>query len=121
MDSEPKYIIYEYGATVLFPSNKIASVISTANSVIAKILRWSQDTGLKSNTHKNEAILFQPKNKCVNLEMDILIGSSRTELVRSAKTLSVFFHSYKKSRWNTVQFKTAATQCQPSLILCSLP
>lgn len=79
---------------------------------------------------------MQVKNKCVNLETDILIGSSRIELVRSAKTLGVFFDSHISwtdhisrlpcektcaSHWNTDQVKTAATQCQSSLIQLSLP
>lgn len=94
MDSEPIYIIYTDDTTVLFLSNNIASLISTANSVLAKIHRWSQDNGLKINTDKTKAILFQAKNKCVNLQTDTFIGSSRIELVRAAKALGVFFDSH---------------------------
>lgn len=118
VDSEPKYIIYADDTTVLFSSNNIASLTSTANSVLAKIHRWSQDNGLKINTDKTKAILFQAKNKCLNLESDIFIGSSRIELVRSAKTLGVFFDSHMS--WNDHIDFLAGKLAQVAGILFSL-
>lgn len=94
VDSEPKYIIYADDTTVLFSSNDITSLISTANSVLVKTHRWSQDNGLKINTDKAKAILFQAKNKFVSLETGILIASSNIQLVPSAKTLGVFFDTH---------------------------
>lgn len=98
IDSSTKYIIYADDTTMLFTSNDAHDLASTANAVLEKLRLWCINNGLKVNTDKTKAMLFQPKNKDLSVSSDIMFSSSKIELVHCAKTLGVLFDH--RMSWN---------------------
>lgn len=91
VDASTKYVIYADDTTLLFSSKNIENLVTTTNSVLAKIYEWSIENGLTINTNKTKTVLFQAKNKNISLQSDIMLNHSNLEVLASAKTLGIFF------------------------------
>lgn len=91
VDASTKYVIYADDTTLLFTSNNSEDLVTTANSVLAKLYKWSIENGLTINTNKTKTVLFQAKNKNVSLQSDIRLNHCNLEVVTSAKTLGIIF------------------------------
>lgn len=99
VDTDTKYVIYADDTTLLFTSNNAKDLVITANSVLAKMYKWSVENALTINTDKTKTVLFQAKNKNMSLPSDVLLNNSILEILTSAKTLGVIFD--EDMSWNS--------------------
>lgn len=73
-------------------AGKDESDLSMQGNQFLEYLRvWSENNCLKVNAKKSNAIIFRPKNKTIQTNFDLMLGSSKIEIVPAVKCLGVVF------------------------------
>uniref|UniRef100_A0A0K8R810 Putative outcast ele5 orf1-h 1e-40-j 4 n=1 Tax=Ixodes ricinus TaxID=34613 RepID=A0A0K8R810_IXORI len=92
--SPAKFVIYADDSSLFFSSDNSDDLVTIANDTLSKLGAWAKDNYLKINTDKTKAIIFRPKNKCVNLTGRIVLDTTSIEIVSNFKSLGVIFSEH---------------------------
>lgn len=98
IDDSVKFIVYADDSSLFFTSSNTNELVSRCNHVLSKLHEWSTLNSLTINSTKTKAMLFQAKNKNAILSDDLIIGTSKIELVSCTKSLGVIFDTHLT--WN---------------------
>lgn len=94
INNQAKFCIYADDTSVFVSARTGDEIADIANNVLAELESWANENLLKINTAKTKAICFKPKNKFVEIPANIIMYSSPIEVVRSFKTLGVYFSEH---------------------------
>lgn len=86
-----KYVIYADDTSLFFTGYCFHDLVISANKTLKDLVSWSQDNALKINVSKTKAILFHSRNKSINITCDIILNSTKVDILSSFKTLGVIF------------------------------
>lgn len=77
--------------TIFFSSHYyVCTSIATTQEVVKQITTWTLNNKLKLNCKKTKAILFNTRNKRINVSLHLTINNEQIELVNCFKILGVF-------------------------------
>lgn len=98
IDNSTKFIIYADDTTLLFKGRDPSYLANEANRVLQRLYLWSTANSLAINTTKTKAVLFRPKNRRINTNLELKYGTSQIEIVAQIKCLGVLFEEHMT--WN---------------------
>uniref|UniRef100_A0A147BKW6 Putative tick transposon n=1 Tax=Ixodes ricinus TaxID=34613 RepID=A0A147BKW6_IXORI len=74
-----------------FSAETVDVLFDMANQALSALAIWSRINSLQINVDKTKAVIFCPKHKLVTITRDIVLNSSKIEVVKSFKLLGVIF------------------------------
>lgn len=93
-----KFVIYADDTTLLLTCKDGTRLLVEANRALSTLHSWSVCNSLNINTTKTKAVLFRAKNRKGNVDGDLMLGTSKIEIVDHAKSLGVIFEEHMV--WN---------------------
>lgn len=72
-----KYVLYADDASIFVSGTNCTDIEYETNLMLSKLRDWSIMNQLEINTNKTKAVLFRPKNKPVNSNINIMYGEKR--------------------------------------------
>lgn len=98
IDDQSRFIIYADDTTILLSADTHNELSSRGNNVLGKLEVWTKENALSVNVNKTKAIIFNSINKKSDTLVHLLYKSQPVEIVRSIKSLGVYFTLHLQ--WN---------------------